>query len=320
MVAKSTQEKEQLIVGTLLTCNSVIKNLINSDKKFSNLMESINIYNFGFKQLLLEINPLFESYNFDQIAQDFNYVPLNERNNYYAYFTKVYEFVDGYSPNIVKSLNESFSFESNEFKSPDIFSYKNDLKKIIEELGKQNDIENLPKDIIKLKTTLNKPIFVHGYNISQNFGLRKELQTNFNVDDQNLVSIIFDKINKQLLFIVIDNLANTICYDLKEDLLMSFNAFNEKNNHTTLSSKKFSIESSENNYYLILLKHELDNNTLFEIYQNPKFLNLHFTDNLFLDNMRKELRGKNSTYGGVNTGINSGFSGSYSSMGSNLIK
>jgi hypothetical protein len=268
----TVKDKEQLIIGTILYCNSEIKKLSESINISS---ENTNLYYYNMSSLLSEINPMIKlNESLNQIPPESIFI-TNVRNNYFSYFQKVYDFLDGYEPNIQYSLNESLTIDTVKVENPiqlNIKSFKDELKDIINKLSQINDLDKLSPDILKIKTLAKKPIMIYGYDICNNIALKKELLENFNLSEDKLISILFDKINKQLLFIT-ENTSNIVVYDLRKDSLNNYNKINDPIKSEKLNSKN----------YLIFLKELLDNNTLIEIYKNFKILKLEFTDNLFSD-------------------------------------
>jgi len=279
----NTQEKEQLIVGTILTCNEEIK-------KISKLMPSLNennlsknnLYHFNMIQLFQEINPLFENTGNSQIISKIPEESIfvkNTRGNYYAYFQKVYEFLDGYEINLQRTLNESLNVSNDMSQSNsqiDIMSFKNDLKNIILELSKRNDLKNISKEIQKIKILAKKPIIINGFDICNNLSLKKELFERFGLTNQKILAICFDKSNKQLLFVT-NTTGSIICYDLETDVLDNYNIVNKDE---SIPNKSLTIKT-----YLEILR-ELINNSLIDIYVNVEEFKFELTDNLYYDNAR----------------------------------
>ena len=271
-MALSVQQKEQLIVGTILSCNNEIKKISQIMPKLNESIQNTNVYHFNMKSLFNDINPLLES--FQNIPDESIYVK-NTRGNYLSYFQKVYEFLDGYEVNLQTSLNESLNVEGNSIQI-DIVSFKKDLKTIINELLKKNDLENISPEILKIKTLANIPISIYGYDICNNISLQKELVEKFNLTSEKLLAICFDKSNKQILFVT-NSTNSIIVYDLKKDMLDNYNTVNNENK---IPSKPLSIST----YFSIL--QELINNNIIVLYLNINELKLNYTDNLFGDESR----------------------------------
>jgi hypothetical protein len=270
----SIQNKEELIVGTVLGCIKEINKMTDTIKiaSFNKLIKTRNnLYHFNMEQLYREINPTVNlNENFEIIHP--NHI-VNSRNNHYAYLQKVNNFVNNFEPKLVKSLNENFSIEDNKAQPTDFFTFNKFLKKIISELEKINEIDKTPSDILKIKITLNKPILVYGYDICNNLALKNELREKFNLTSDNLLSICYDKLNSQLLFIPTDLFDNIICYDLKKDVLDLFNNINTEKLKSKIEKKSYFDD----------LKKLLNNNTLVEVYKNIELYGLKFTDNLYND-------------------------------------
>lgn len=274
----NVQEKEQLIIGTIIDCNSEISKLSGVIKNVS-LMEKNNLYHFNMVQLYKSLNESDTTFGDFDTKLDVPVYTKNLRNNYYAYFQKVHKFLDGFEPNMQRNLNEGLQTDSDDISSIDIYSFKENLKNIIKELESKNDLENLSEQIYKIKTFAGRPIFVYGYDICNNVALRKELFESFKIDHTNLISICFDKSNKQILFIQ-KNSLNIVCYDLKTDILDYYNKVN--------TGEQISGISFDGPKYLQQLK-ELIHNNIVELYINPSMLELKFDDNLYFDKIRSEM-------------------------------
>ena len=285
----NVQNKEQIIIGTILKCNQEIKNFLNesissnvsSNKHFNdlliNLNESVDLYHYNltnlFKTVCNSDNELFENYS--QFT--------NNHKNYYAYFNKVYNFLNEFETNIQVTLNESLIVDSRKVKNPkqlNIVTFKNDLKNLINYLESQNDISNYSKKILNLKTFLKQPIYVCGYNLTNNDILKQQLFDNFKLSEQNLLSICFNQNTKQLYFVT-PNTNNIIVYDLKSDVLDNYGKVNK------INLKSVNLKPND---YLNTLKQLTGVNSIYEIYINPNTLNFKFEDNLYKDNAYKKFR------------------------------
>lgn len=291
----SVQQKEQLIIGTILSCNDEIKKL----EKLTNLQESkCNLYHFNMRQLLNDVNseltPLFESSK--NVPDEFNYVK-NSRGNFYAYFQKVDNFLDGYEPNIQKVLNESLMVDEVKVDNPiqvNISTFKKELKSLISELTKKNDIQNLSPEVLKIKTLVKKPIFIYGFDICNNLLIQKELFDKFNFSMANAIAVIYDKSNKQLLFIPNTNTFEIICYDISLDLLDYYNVINSD---AQINNFKLDVAT-----YMTTLKENIHNNLL-SIYINIELRALKFTDNLYQDQSRVKYVEENSVKQSISSGL-----------------
>jgi len=282
----SIQAKEQLIIGTIISCNGEIAkfsdkfgNKTQVGKNIKNLMESenLNLYHYNMVNLFCDvsgINYIQLNESFDQIISENNYIK-NTRENYYSYFQKVHNFLSGFEVPLQKSLNESLVVDDKMVENPiqqNIFTFKDDLKKLIIELENSNDLDKIPANILKIKTFAKHPIFICGYNICGNLALKKELFENFHITDKDLIAICFDKSNKQILFVT-KSTSNLIAYDLKSDNLDYYNKINED---------KIPTQTLTGLNYLSVLK-ELINNNLLEIFISVDSLGLKFSDNLYKD-------------------------------------
>jgi hypothetical protein len=281
---QTVQEKEQVIIGTILNCNFEINKFLNESganhvkglKKFFE-SNSFDIYHYNMLNLYSQVTdiPLITLNESVQSLKDLPNAIQNSRNNYYAYFNKVYKFLNGYEVNIQKSLNESMNVDTLKVKNPiqlNIETFKDELKNIIQELSKQNDVENYSTEVLKIKTFANKPLFINGYNISNNVALVAELQKNFGLLAQNIIAICFNRNTKQLYFVP-NNTNNIVVYDLLTDNLDLYNKIN-----TPIPSEKL-----DGTNYLNVLKKLTGINNILEIYINPILLNLKFEDNLYHD-------------------------------------
>lgn len=295
----NVQEKEQLIIGTIIDCNSEISKLSGVIKNVS-LMEKNNLYHFNMVQLYKSLNESDTTFGDFDTKLDVPVYTKNLRNNYYAYFQKVHKFLDGFEPNMQRNLNEGLQTDSDDISSIDIYSFKEDLKNIIKELESKNDLENLSEQIYKIKTFAGRPIFIYGYDICNNVALRKELFESFKIDHTNLISICFDKSNKQILFIQ-KNSLNIVCYDLKTDTLDYYNKVNGVGTNgagTNAGDTQIKGISFDGPKYLQQLK-ELIHNNIVELYINPSILELKFEDNLYFDKIRAEMQANTAKMGSV---------------------
>lgn len=278
---KSIQDKETLIVGTVIEANKQLRKFLNesNSKIFKNnklvkLYESkyADVYEYNMKSLFANITDT----NLFNLNEESNFPTAfeNKRNNYYSYFKNVYGFLNGYELNLQASLNESISTNDKNSINMNINTFKDFLKKIINNLENQNDIESYTTDIIKIKTFAQQPLFIFGYNICNNVALMKELQERFNLTFSNLLGILYSRKEKQLWFIPI-NSQNIVAYSIVGDELVLMEKFIK----TNLISEQ----------YIEQIKQEKDDNTLIEIHTNPNVYSFKFTDNLYFDNKRKEI-------------------------------
>jgi hypothetical protein len=281
------KEKEQLIIGTILSCNEEIKKVSLLLPSLNENLSKQNMYHFNMVQLFQEINPLFESSLNFQIPENSIYIK-NTRGNYHAYFQKVYDFLDGYEINLQKTLNESLNVDNSLVENPvqlDIMTFKDDLKRIINELVKKNDLDTIPQEILKIKILAQKSLIVNGFDISNNLSLQKELFEKFNTKISDLLSICYDRSNKQLLFVP-KNTQNIITYDLTLD---QFDLYNVVNHSNPISSKTLTIQT-----YLTILR-DLINNSIITIYNNMNEFKFESGDNLYFDKLRNKINTENGS-------------------------
>lgn len=277
----TVQDKEQIIIGTIINCNREIKNFLNESasamkkKHLKKLFESNNfdIYHYNMLNLYSEVTGI-PFINLNE-GMEFPTAVTNSRNNYYAYFQKVNDFLNGFEINLQESLNESLNVDTVRVKNPiqlNITTFKKELKNIINILDKQNDVVNYSKDILKIKAFAKQPLFVNGYNICSNISLMKELQEKFGILHQNLMAICFNQNTKQLYFVT-NSTNKLVVYDLKKDILDYYNNVNPK----------IEVKQLEGKTYLDILKKLTGINAILELYLNPLVLNLKFEDNLYHD-------------------------------------
>ncbi|MDE6289580.1 MAG: hypothetical protein K2L64_02345, partial [Ureaplasma sp.] len=274
MELKSVQDKEALIIGTVIACNNELSHFLNENRKFTSSQTSLFKKNPFIKLYESKLHDIY-NYNLKGLFEDFS-IELpnaieNIRNNYYSYFNKVYSFLNGYELGIQKSLNESLNVSESKVKNPlqvNIETFKKTLKSIIEKLEKQDDIANYSQQQLGIKTFAKQPLFIAGYNICNNIALMQELQEKFGITNENLLAIVYDRSNKMLIFIPL-NSRSVITYSILQDELKAENNY-------------LSRELNATNY-IEDLKLQKDNNTFIEIYLNQNSLNFKFTDNLYND-------------------------------------
>lgn len=279
--------KEQIIVGTIINANNVIRKMheahIIGDKN-----NVTNIYHYNMIQLFESITDNEQITNINDII-DINipekYKINLKRENYYAYFKKVNNFLNGFELNIQQTLNESLSINNTDNKNIDIFNFKDEVNKIIKELEATNDFEKYSDEILHIKSFIKSPLYVCGFNLSNNLIIQQELFDRFSINQ--LMAICYDKSNKRLLFIPNGVNANQIiCYDIINDLLDYYTEIEQKN---TVTAVKLEPKT-----YLKTIKNLLSNNNIFELYFNVTVLNVTFTDNIYFDKMRKQMNQQQS--------------------------
>lgn len=273
MVNLSILDKEQTIIATLIDCNKQIQSLNESVLNNKSLEKKVNLYHYNFGSVYKQLN---ESIS-DQSQDDFVAIK-NHRGNYYSYLKNVKNFIEGYEPEIQKSLNESLSID--EKLNPNatqinIFSFKNDLDKILKILEKQNDFDRLDSEIIKIKSFAKQPIMILGFDVCNNLGLKTELYNKFKIQESDLIAICYEKSEHQLFFIT-SNII--VVYSVKNDLFDLYNIVNK--------NRQISELTLEPKTYLKVLKEKIEKNTLYELWVNVEKFELKFTDNLYFDNLR----------------------------------
>lgn len=294
----NVKNKEKLIVGTIINCNKEINDLSESIVLDSISKDKNNIYRFNMVNLLNEIDEkettiddltsLNESFTVSLPAEQ---EIKNSRKNYFAYFNKVKNFLDNFEPGVQKVLNESLNIDGKENDVViNINTFKEELKKIIQELSLKDDVRNLTSDILKIKLFANKPLFIYGYDINSNIELKKELVSKFNITDEKLLFILFDQSNKQILFLT-DDIRTSICYDLKTDKLDYYNIINKDNQELKIDELKIDLKNGPEQ-----LK-SITSISYFVLYLNIQKMELKFEDNLYLDQAREDFNKSNQHYG-----------------------
>lgn len=255
----SLQEKEQEIVATIIACNKEI-NPNNKNNNMIQLYESIIGWDNN-KQI-----------NYENIEANNKIKFSDYRKNKLVYLQNVNNFLYESENNadIIVNLNESIQ-------DSEIFNFRNDLNKNIEELLKSDDfnkLDILDKNILKIKIFANKPIYVLGFDIMNNYHLQEELKKSYNINIVDIISILFDKSNKQLFFVFDKLLFNYV---------LGTNEF---------GYYKIQWDDLNSKNYLSIIKEEINANIV-EIYININNLGFTYKDNLFQDNKKtQEIAGK----------------------------
>lgn len=281
----SIQSKEQMIIGTIISCNAILKELpILKEQRIKPLFESNQNSSYHYNMLSLYSNIVgvsLKSLNENvEIVEQSNFVKMNEHNNHLAYFQKVYDFLNGFELGVQQNLNESLNQLSS---TTTINTFKTELRKYIEELvaiDEYSKYSGIDQNIINIKLFAKKPIYVCGFdivNILRNESFQKEIIAKFDKNFDDIIAVCFDRINKQIL-IVTENLV--ICYDILTDRLTDFNSINPNDKLPKFDKLKFE------NYKQFLC--ENINNTIADLYINENHLNLKYNDNLFNDAKRTE--------------------------------
>lgn len=283
----TVQEKEQVIVGTILYCNSVIKQLnenFNKKSKFHKLFETdaihFNMINLASKITGEGLSQLNENVN--QFVSDNNFVKMNEHQNHYAYFQKVKSFLNGFEIPTQHSLNESITIKQAVIRPlgsghnqsttaqqqiSNIDTFKKQLNAYISELEKNNDTENYTQQILNIKLFANKPLFVYGFNIANSIVFQQEICTKFNKNAADLLTILFEKSEKYLMFVFKNDI---ITYSVKDDNL------NKMNINFKFDERNFVDEIGNN----------ISRNTVM-LHRNIS--GITFTDNLYKDSAHAQL-------------------------------
>lgn len=280
MIGQNIQEKELYILGTMLNCNREIKKFktdISIGTGKLNLLESIDIQNAKTLNLFVHCSDITYkalNENFDTIINKFN-IASNLRGNYYAYFSKVNNFLleakTTDTENIFTSLNESIDTEYN------IFNYQESLSSLIQKLetAKEfNTINTVSPNILKIKSWAKTPIYSLGFNLCNNIQLEQQLNE-LGVTQNNLIAICFNNYHKQVVFFTFD-LAKTLVYDIKTDVIGLWNTINPE---YQLPATKLTPQN-----YKTIFRTESEINDFVEIYFNIHALQPKFTDNLYRDN------------------------------------
>lgn len=270
MISLSLQEREENILSTIICCNNILS--IKNEKKLNYHQNMMKLYESvsGQNNINLEF---FENKNQVKFV-DF-------RNNTLPYLKKVNELLENNDINdinVIKSLNENLNSINENF---NISNFKEDLSKYIKILISSNDfnyLDSLNPSVLKTKIFSKQPILVYGYDIINHFGLQKELyeqyQRNLTTD---LISIIFDKSNKQLLFVFTGDI---ITYVLDSN---AFGHYNQIWLDTWLGDIPNINKIDKNNYFEFIYTNI--NANIIELYTNQNNLSQKFVfnDNLYSD-------------------------------------
>ena len=294
----SLLEKEQFVVETILSCSSILYTVKQKHNLTSKLFETSSPFNNNLEMLFESITGYDYSLykNNSNITKNPNILnPKDFRNNNYAYLQAVNNSLDSYDKTIITNLNESINNLGF-----DINAFKLDIQDTITQLEKINDFENydkLPIEIRKIKIWARKPIYIFGFDIINNQALRNELANRYKIDISTaLISILFDKSNKQILFIFTGNI---IVYDIKTNQLDYYNQIGrnilmdeyDENSYLNIPN----IEKINKDNYMGIITEAVNNNML-KIYENIDLLDMKFTDNLYQDGARSKYLEKNKQY------------------------
>lgn len=284
------QDKERIILGTIINCNKHIKKLYEDRRKnsvgyrrlFESKIKISGLYHYNMLDLYSKVNRI-DSLSVMNESFEFPSAVNLSNDNYYAYFKKCLSFLNEYEPTIQHSLNESLFVDPKKVKNPtqlDIDSFKKQLETIINQLSKEDETKQYSDEIIKIKTFASKPMFVCGFNICNNFTIQRLLVEKFNLTFDKVIAVVYNKSNKQIMFVT-NHSSKIICYDITEDQLDLYQNINKQQ----LESKEIKPE-----IYLAQIKMLTGYNALVELYVNPLTLNIKYTDNLYRDDAYMKFR------------------------------
>jgi hypothetical protein len=270
MINLGNIESEGRVIGTLIDC------LEQLDKGNMLPRKNAMIYRHNFGSL----KPMFEDSSFEPG------ITMSSRNNRYVYFKGVYNFLGNNNLDVQSSLNECLNVDHRRVENPvqfNVITFKNDLRKAIMFLEKQDDTSFTP-ELVKMRILANRPVMVLGFNISTNLGLLKELKETFNIEPSKLISVCYDRGEKQLIFVPEGLNTMMVCYDLKKDMM---------DNYQVVNNIKLKTTELKPRNYLSYLRENISFNIM-EVHKNMDMLELTFTDNLYLDNFMHRLKKDNS--------------------------
>lgn len=253
---ETKQQKELLIIGTLMECEHHLDNGVHVSGLSKNLRKMYS------RSSGIPFENLNES--FEQLS---NAVEFPKSKNKYAYYSKVLDFLNGCDAPLMESIDIQNTIKS----------YKAKLRDIIDKLNKQNDFEKYSESIMKIKISIHQPIMVYGYDLITNFSLLQELSVNFGLNSQNILAVVYDKYSEELLFVGF-NSASIVKYSIKTDKLERKDVQGTK------------IVNFVPNQYFSELKDLLGINDLHELYVNTSALSIEFTDNIYQDKANSEYR------------------------------
>ena len=265
----SLQEQEQKFISTLICCNNEMSQEYNAKKSYNKNM--IQLY-----ESIVGIGKV----PYNEITQH-NLINFKDfRANKFAYLNSVKKLMQSFDVDMMVNLNESSNFEDDGF---NIISFKTQLNSIIEKMSISNDfnvLDSLNPTILKIKVFTKKPIYVYGFDIVNNQYLLEELSSNFGLSINNIYSIIFDKTNKQLLFIFPGRIIS---------YLVNSNEFDDYNNvwKDTWQGNIENIDKIKFEDYNEFVRENINNNII-ELYKNPSNFNPKFEDNLYGDKKKTD--------------------------------
>ena len=264
----STQDLEEKLLATLICCNESLSTEYSKKLNYHNNMMKLFESVSGIEQITPNI---YKSKNLIDIK--------NYRKNNYAYTKDVLQLINDYEKNsllIIKTLNENL-------KDFNITSFKDDLFKYVSNLSYDNDfniLDTLSQTVTKTKILAKKPIYIYGYDIVNNILLQKELEDNFNIKLLDIISILFDKSNKQLLFVF---KGKIITYVIENNSFGYYNQIWKVIDEWFESISDINLITKDN--YFEFISRNINSN-LIELFRNYNVSEIKFNDNLYFDSSK----------------------------------
>lgn len=244
----TVQTKEQTLLHNICECCKV--------------MDSMGI---GTNRYGYEFQQLFESINEGNI--DSPEVSIHCGFNKFSYFKKIQKFLESYNITLQKNLFESVT-------SDRYFSlFKQDLKRVIDQLEQQNDFNTTPNKFISIKAFAGIPIKLHGIEIGSqlisNAEVQSELSKQFGmISSVELIAAYYNRSNAEIYFVSLNH--GIVSYQ-----------------STTDEFKRIYTGEINFNDFTEHVKSITGYNNLVEIYTNKEILynseRFKFTDNLYSD-------------------------------------
>lgn len=262
----SSQNLEEKLLATIICCNESLSSDYNKKLNYHNNMMKLF-------ESVTGIQTITKEYYSSQNLIDFN----NYHGNKYAYSKDVLSLLQDYGDNsygTIKSLNESLTDNFN------ITTFQKELSEYILNLSHDNDfdkLDTLSPTIIKTKVFSKKPLYVYGFDIFNNFGLRKELELTFKLNMNDCISILFDKSNRQLLFVFNHRI---ITYILENNSFGYYNQVWKELDEWFIPIEEISSITRDNYYSFIS---ENINSNLLELHKVIDSSKYKFEDNLYFD-------------------------------------
>lgn len=252
-------EKQKELMVVLFECVNKIKNYESINNGIPN--KETRLYESYIDAVYTE----YQSLNESQIVSPIN---VNNHNNLYAYLKKVVGYYKEADSRVVKNLNESLKTVDNQKNKYDFDGFMEYVKQYVRALQNNNDFNRFGKKIIKIKSTLNQPIFVCGFPVNR-----------FEVN--NIKEIILDKTHN---FVIIDcnDRLRLLGYSVNDD---EYNYITEFYRDKICAEDLKFLESNLNNtkVQLIELLMEAIHRNFTKVYVSVRDLGLKFTDNLYKD-------------------------------------